>query len=139
MYKRQSYTDFHYGQLAVSVAGAGQTLTISVEVSVTNIGDRSGIETVQLYLRDPVARVARPVRELKAFEKVMLAPEESCRFEFKLGIQDLAYHDGRLWFVEPGRVEWFVGSDSTARLSCRMDLDASQIGDEPLGHQSPLF
>ena len=105
----------------------------------SNIGDRSGIETVQLYLRDPVARVARPTRELKAFEKVMLAPEEFQRVEFKLGIQDLAYHDGRSWFVEPGRFEWFVGSDSTARLSCWMDLDASQIGDEPLGDQIPSY
>ena len=128
----KSYTDFRYDRLTVSVAGAGRTLTISIEVRVTNVGDRSGLETVQLYLRDPVARVARPVRELKVFEKVMLAPEESRRVEFKLGIQDLAYHDGRSWFVEPGRFEWFVGSDSTARLSCRMDLDASQIGDKPL-------
>ena len=125
--------------MTVSVAGAGQTLTISIEVRITNVGDRSGLETVQLYLRDPVARVARPVRELKAFEKVMLAPEESRRVEFKLGIQDLAYHDGLSWFVEPGRFEWFVGSDSTARLSCPIDLDASQIGDEPLGDQDASY
>ena len=63
----------------------------------------------------------------------MLAPEESHRVEFRLGIRDLAYHDGRSWFVEPGRFEWFVGSDSTARQSCDFDLDASQIGNEPLG------
>ena len=94
---------------------------------------------MQLYLRDPVARVARPVRELKVFEKVMLAPEESRRIEFKLGIQDLAYHDGQSWFVEPGRFEWFVGSDSTARLSHPIDLDASQIGDEPLGELATSY
>ena len=135
----KSYTDFRYDRLTVSVAGAGRTLTISIEVRVTNVGDRSGLETVQLYLRDPVARVARPVRELKVFEKVMLAPEESRRIEFKLGIQDLAYHDGQSWFVEPGRFEWFVGSDSTARLSHPIDLDASQIGDEPLGELATSY
>jgi len=70
---------------------------------------------------------------------VLLAPEESQRVEFKLGIQDLAYHDGRSWFIEPGRFDWFVGSDSTARLSCRMEHNASQPGDEPLGDQTASY
>ena len=69
----------------------------------------------------------------------MLARVDSLRVGFKLGIQVLAYHDGLSWFVEPGRFEWFVGSDSPARLSCPFDLDASQIGDEPLGDQDASY
>jgi beta-glucosidase len=88
---------------------------LTVSVDVQNVGKRAGAEVVQLYVHDPVARVTRPVRELKGFERVELAPAERRTVTFALKPADLAYWglDNR-WVTEPGDYEVYVGNSSAA-------------------------
>lgn len=101
-----SYTTFGYSDLS-----ATQT---SVSVTVTNTGSVAGAEVVQVYVRDPEASVLRPVRELKAFGKVALAPGESSTLTFELTRRDLSYwHTGLgRWVVEGGEFVVEVGASS---------------------------
>ena len=80
-----SYTTFRYGDIVLSdtiVNGAKKHITASI--SVTNTGKYSGEETVQLYINDPVASITRPVKELKDYQKVMLAPGETKKITFNI-------------------------------------------------------
>lgn len=91
---------------------------------MSNSSDVSGEEIVQLYLRDHVAQVTRPVKELKAFEKVMILAGESKNIHFTLNESDLSYYDnsGRMIF-EPGTFTVFVGGSSTTVLEQTVMLD----------------
>ena len=111
-----SYTSFRYCRLRAGVTGRHEDGDLSVEVSctVTNTGERRGKEVVQLYVSDPEAVVARPVRELKAFTKVDLEPGESRTVTLVLGSRDLSYwsvvaHD---WVLEGGCFRLAVGASS---------------------------
>jgi beta-glucosidase len=85
---------------------------------VRNTGRRAGEEVVQVYLRDTVSSLARPERELCAFQRVRLEPGERRTVEFELERQALAYLDEELRpVVEPGDFEVFVGADSTTTAS----------------------
>ena len=82
-------------------------------MDVTNIGERAGTETVQLYIRDRVSSVTRPVKELKGFRKVFLAPRQTRTVEFEITPESLAFYDLRMKYtVEPGEFEIMVGSSS---------------------------
>jgi beta-glucosidase len=109
-----SYTTFEYASLrAPDEVLAGQPLHISVEV--TNTGTLAGRETVQLYVGDEVTQdVVRPVKELKGFHKVELAPGESQVVRFTLHTHDLAYYDvhRREWVTTPGKYRLYVGSSA---------------------------
>lgn len=113
-----SYTTFAYSSLGISAPGMARDGKIEVRVDVTNTGTRAGQEVVQLYTRQLVAARSRPVRELKGFEKISLAPGQRRTVRFTLSARDLAYHDdeGRP-VVEPGLFRVFVGGSSTADLS----------------------
>jgi beta-glucosidase len=100
-----SYTTFEYSDL--KAASGMQAITVSV--TVRNSGKRPGEEVVQLYINDPVASMSRPVRELKAFRRVALAPGESKRVEFTIGRQELAFWSGDGWKFEPGMFRVWVG------------------------------
>ena len=119
-----SYTRFEYADLCVTPARAklGGSATIAVEVR--NVGDAAGVEVVQLYVRDRVATVTRPVRELKRFERVLLARGETKVVEFSITTQDLAFwgRDMQLT-VEPGLFDIFVGGDSRAGLGATFELE----------------
>ncbi len=121
-----SYTTFEYGQpqverATVSIADPRQR----VRVRVTNTGPRAGTEVVQLYLRDDVASVTRPVRELRGFRRVELQPGESREVEFELGFEDLALFDARMRQVlEPGGFTVFAGGSSLAQRSVRFEVVA---------------
>jgi beta-glucosidase len=122
-----SYTTFAYDDLTVTVA---DDLAINLNCRVTNTGDRAGQEVVQLYVGDPVARVRRPVRELKGFEKVALEPGESVDVNFTLSARDLSYwstpHGD--WVVEGGDFEFSVGTSSRdLRLTTTVDIDAPPL------------
>ena len=99
-----SYTRFDYTDLSVTVSGRPEDGDLAVEVTcrITNAGDRAGKEVVQLYVGDPEASVARPVRELKAFAKVDLAPGESSAVTFRLAARDLSYWSSRTAPMGPG-------------------------------------
>ena len=89
-----------------------------MSVEVTNTGRVAGDEVVQLYLRDDVASVTRPVKELRAFEKITLKPGESRKLTLRLAAKDLGFHDdeGKLR-IEPGPFKVFAGGSSETALS----------------------
>ncbi len=107
-----SYTAFSYGQAEVS----SKTMKdrIKVTVPVTNTGNVAGAEIVQLYIRDAEASVARPEKELKGFEKVMLAPGETKKVSFCITREDLSFFDAgkHEWIAEPGLFTALIGSAS---------------------------
>jgi beta-glucosidase len=119
-----SYTTFAYDGLAVTPARARAGATITVRATVRNTGDVEGTEVAQLYIRDRVGSVTRPVRELKAFRRVSLRPGESATLEFTLGNGDLAFpgHDMKPR-VEPGAFDVFIGGDSRATLRGTFELE----------------
>jgi len=91
--------------------------TLRVLVDVTNTGGRDGQETVQLYVRDLVASLTRPVKELKAFERVRIPAGETKRVELALPVSSLGFHDAQMrYVVEPGAFKLWVGGDSRAGL-----------------------
>jgi beta-glucosidase len=86
---------------------------VRISVRVTNAGERSGDEVVQLYVHDPVASVTRPVKELKGFKRLALNVGESKMVTFEIAASQLAFHDREFRFVvEPGPIEVMVGSSS---------------------------
>jgi beta-glucosidase len=106
-----SYTTFSISDLTVSPAVIGPGGQVRVEAAVANTGKRAGETVVQLYLRDLVSSVTRPVAELAGFARVSLAPGESKRVGFDLGPEALALYDEELKrVVEPGTFEVRVGT-----------------------------
>jgi beta-glucosidase len=108
-----SYTSFTYGDVTLSRSSITEQDTLTVTCGVTNTGSRAGEEVVQLYLRDWVGSVTRPVKELKGFRKVVLQPGESKNITFKLSSKDLSYYRKDMTFgTEPGKFEVYVGGNS---------------------------
>ena len=100
-----SYTTFQYSDLSVDSAADA----VKISVRVRNRGARAGEEVVQLYINDPLASTSRPVRELKRFRRIALAPDESQRVEFTLRRDDLLFWSEGSWKFEPGTFRVFVG------------------------------
>ncbi len=113
-----SYTKFRYSnlQLSTRTIGPGQNLKIFAEVE--NVGKRPGDEVVQLYIRDLVASLSRPVKELKGFQRIAIAPGEKKRVEFTLRLEDLSFYRGpdREFAAEPGEFKVWVGPSSVEGL-----------------------
>ncbi|SEW25149.1 glycoside hydrolase family 3 N-terminal domain-containing protein [Luteibacter sp. 329MFSha] len=118
-----SYTTFAYTAPEVQ-ASIGWNETIAVSTTVTNTGKVAGEEVVQLYIHDRVASRVRPVRELKAFRKIMLAPGESEDVSFELTRRDLAFthRDGTTFDAEPGEFDVWIAGSSAAGESARFVL-----------------
>ena len=108
-----SYTTFTYSEPKLSAAEIGRDGSAQVSVTVTNTGQRAGTEVAQLYVRDMVGSVTRPVKELKGFQKVDLQPGQSREVTFTLKASDLAFYTaaGRSE-AEPGAFKVFVGGNS---------------------------
>ncbi|TPG43393.1 beta-glucosidase [Sphingomonas koreensis] len=119
-----SYTDFSLSDLQV-----GATLSWDGEVTVSallsNAGKRAGTEVVQLYIHDPVASRTRPVRELKGFERVTLAPGASRRVRFILKRSDLQFWGDNGWTAEPGAFDVWIGTSSVDGLQGCFNLVAA--------------
>lgn len=108
-----SYTTFEVSPPTLSAASVKLGETPSVSVRVTNAGDRSGSEVIQLYIRDRFSSVTRPVKELKGFEKVYLEPGESTTVSFEIGQEQLEFLGPDMtWIVEPGEFVIMVGTSS---------------------------
>ena len=137
-----SYTTFSYDSIHLVTNTHDD---FEVEVHVTNTGNTIGAEVVQLYITPPKATVFRPVKELKAFEKVLLAPKESALIRFKLNRRDFAYYDDMLaqWRVDGGRYAIRVGSSSRdLPLSIELDIESDHNTVRPLtldSHYSDIF
>lgn len=110
-----SYTTFSYGKPALSAKSIAADGTLSLTIDVTNTGSREGKEVVQLYIGDDKATVLRPVKELKGFEKLALAPGETKQVTFTITADDLKYFDEAThsWKAEAGKFTAYVGSSST--------------------------
>lgn len=112
-----SYTSFDISDLEVSPSSTPADGTVTVGATVQNTGDRAGDEVVQLYIRDRVASVTRPVRELRGFERVTLEPGESEHVTFELDRDDLGFWSSEGEFVvEPGEFDVWVGNSSEGGL-----------------------
>jgi beta-glucosidase len=108
-----SYTTFEITSVAVSPDEVSWNDDVMVSASVTNTGDRDGDEVVQVYIRDPVATVTRPVLELKAFARVHLRAGATKQIVFRIPVGQLGFYDADLsYVVEPGILEVRVGSSS---------------------------
>lgn len=108
-----SYTQFEYSNLKVDKQEIKKGESLKVTVDVTNIGSVAGKEVVQLYIRDLVGSVTRPVKELKDFRKISLAPGETKKVEFIINTEKLKFHDINMnYVVEPGDFKVFVGTNS---------------------------
>jgi beta-glucosidase len=119
-----SFTTFAYGAPTLSATTMRPGDTLRVDVEVTNTGRIAGDEVVQLYLRDEVASIARPVRELKGFRRVQLAPGERRVVRFALDARDLAFYDADMRHVaEPGAFRVFAGGSSAAARDARFTLE----------------
>jgi beta-glucosidase len=108
-----SYTTFTYGALQVSSKSLKGNQTLQASVQVTNSGSQAGKEVVQLYIRDLVGSVTRPVKELKAFEKIDLKPGETKTVTFKITPEQLKFYNYDLKYDwEPGEFEIMIGGNS---------------------------
>ena len=108
-----SYTDFVYSDLQISSETLPKNGELTVSVTVTNKGNYDGYETVQLYLRDIYAEIARPVKELKGFKRIFLKSGESRDINFVITENDLKFYNSGLEYIyEPGEFDVMVGPNS---------------------------
>lgn len=118
-----SYTTFNYSNFKLSSNSMDAGGAIEVSVDVTNSGNFDGKEVVQLYIRDVVGSVTRPVKELKGFEKVEIKKGETKTVTFKITVDDLKFYNSNLDFVaEPGTFQVFVGTDSNTEMMKEFEL-----------------
>jgi beta-glucosidase len=111
-----SYTEFKYSDFELSSSTMTKDSKINASIKVTNTGNYKGEEVVQLYLRDIVGSIARPMKELKGFEKIELNPGESKIVNFEIENSLLEFYSyNNVWESEPGKFHIFIGTDSNVR------------------------
>ena len=108
-----SYTQFNYSDMAISNANPKGNQTVQASVTLSNTGNYDGAEVVQLYIRDIVGSITRPVKELKGFQKVFLKKGESKKVTFNITPEDLKFYNNELKFDwEAGDFDIMIGTDS---------------------------
>lgn len=119
-----SYTTFEYSNITIDKSEYAVGDTIVVEYDLTNSGEYDATETVQLYVRDLVGSVVRPVKELKRFERVTLKAGETKHCRFELPVEDLAYWNFDMeYVVEPGNFDLWVAGDSASDEALRFAVN----------------
>jgi len=119
-----SYTKFAYGNLRLSRQSIRAGDTLEVRVDVSNAGDREGDEVAQLYLRDDVASVTRPVRQLRGFQRVRLRAGEKRTLTFTIEPEDLEFYGSDLRpVIEPGTFTVFLGGSSAATIEAQFAVE----------------
>jgi beta-glucosidase len=127
-----SYTRFTYSGLTLSRTSVAPGGSVAVSVVVRNSGARAGEEVVQLYARDPVASVSRPVQQLRGFRRIALAPGEAKRVTFTLTPAQFALWDNGRWRIETGEIRLTTGASSAnIRASGAFRITAPGWGREP--------
>jgi beta-glucosidase len=112
-----SYSSFEYSDMKISKEKFRQQDSIEVQVKLKNTSAVKGTETVQVYIQDITASLVRPVKELKAFQQVVLTPGETKILSFKISVQELGFHNPELKYaVEPGQFNLWVGPHSESGL-----------------------
>jgi beta-glucosidase len=118
-----SYTQFAYNNLIISESTITGNKPLEVRVDVKNTGQVAGTETAQLYIRDLVGSVTRPVMELKGFKKVMLKAGEVQTISFTVTMEDLSFYNRQgVWGTEPGKFKIFVGTNSRNTMEAGFEL-----------------
>ena len=108
-----TYTSFSYSDVSLSNSTLKMSGKMTASVNITNTGTRKGKETVQLYIRDMVGSISRPVKELKGFQQITLSPGETKKVSFTLSVNDLKFYNSELKFAaEPGNFKVFIGTNS---------------------------
>jgi beta-glucosidase len=118
-----SYTRFTYSAISLDKSSIGATDKLNATVTITNTGKYDGEETAQVYIRDLVGSVTRPVKELKGFKKVFLKVGESKTITFTLDINDLKFYDINMKYTaEPGDFQVFIGTNSQEAMTAAFKL-----------------
>ncbi|TVR34566.1 MAG: glycosyl hydrolase [Balneolaceae bacterium] len=118
-----SYTEFDYSPISLSSKTMQVSDSLEVSITVRNIGEVAGEEVVQLYLRDKVASVSRPVRELKGFQKIHLNPGESTEVVFTITNEELSFYRIDMSYgSEPGEFSVFIGGNSRDTQTAEFEL-----------------
>lgn len=123
-----SYTTFSYSDVKLSANEMAKNGSVTATVTVTNTGKRDADEVVQLYVHDLVASIARPVKELKGFERIHLAAGESKTVTFTIGVDQLSFYNADLKkVVEPGDFDIMVGHDSRNLKTARLTVNNNKV------------
>ena len=113
-----SYTTFKYGDIKLDKTSMSQKDTVTVSVDITNTGDFDGKEVAQLYVRDVVGSITRPVKELKGFQKIFLKKGETKTVSFTISVEDLKFYNANIDFItEPGDFQVAIGTDSNVEFT----------------------
>jgi len=119
-----SYTQFSYDTLVLDNSSLTKEGELTASVNVTNSGKFEGEEIVQMYIRDMVSSVTRPVKELKGFQKISLKPGETKNVSFTISNKDLIFYTkDKKWESEPGEFMVFVGTNSAENLQAGFELN----------------
>jgi beta-glucosidase len=112
-----SYTTFSVTNLRLDAPSVSRSGRVTASVDIENTGGVAGDDVVQLYIHDPVASISQPVRRLRGFQRVTLAPGAKQTVSFTLDKRDFGFYDNRGKFVvEPGEIDVFAGDSSSAGL-----------------------
>jgi beta-glucosidase len=118
-----SYTTFEYSNLKISSDKMNFNDKVNVTVDVTNTGNYDGKEVVQLYIRDMVGSVTRPIKELKGFQKIAIKKGEKQTVTFEISVEELKFYNSDLQFIaEPGAFQVFVGTNSSTDNKVSFEL-----------------
>ena len=118
-----SYTQFAYRNLQLNASSITPDEILHISVELENCGDVAGAEVVQLYIRDLVGSITRPVKELKGFQKILLQPGQTSTVEFTLSARDLSfYRRDKTFGPEPGDFHLWVGGCSDAGLMAKFSM-----------------
>ena len=118
-----SYTNFYYGPIQIDNKKFSGNETVNVTITITNTGSYAGNEVVQLYIRDLVGSVTRPVKELKGFQKIYLEPGVKKEVTFSISLEDLKFYTRSMKYAaEPGEFEVFIGPNSRDTKSVKIEL-----------------
>ncbi|RAK57671.1 glycoside hydrolase family 3 N-terminal domain-containing protein [Phenylobacterium deserti] len=127
-----SYADFRYSEVTLDRREVGPDGSVAITVAITNTGKVTADEVVQLYMRDPVAATARPVKELRGFKRLTLRPGETRRVSFRLAAAQTAFWEAGRWRIQKGLIEVMVGASSEdIRSRSSFTITADGWGAEP--------
>jgi beta-glucosidase len=132
-----SYTEFKYSELSQSTASVAPGERVDIAITVENVGAMASDEVVQLYVRDPVASVSRPVLELRGFKRIELAPGARKRVTFSLTPEQLAFWAPSAtnkggWLIEAGRIDFWVGASAAdLRAQGSFEITKTHAGTAP--------
>ncbi|OFX90006.1 MAG: glycosyl hydrolase [Bacteroidetes bacterium GWF2_33_16] len=117
-----SYTEFKYTDIKLSKKVMSMNDSLVVTAHIKNLGGFLAEDVAQLYIRDLVGSIVRPVKELKRFKRVRLNPGEEKEVDFVLYPKDFEFHNGKEWVIEPGEFNIWVGNSSKATLMAEFEL-----------------